>query len=218
MRRLAFVSVPILGGILLSSILILRRSKDEIPFQRIPPVPQVTSVARKPEALPPKPEPQRDVESEARIFFKSGLEKAERGDPKGAIADYDQAISLKKDWGEAYYNRAVVKTTLKEYSGAVLDYDRMIHLKGGGAEAYYSRACAKLALGRHQEAVLDFNQAIARREDWPEAFYNRGLTRESLLDYRGAEKDYLHALKIAPPAWPSRGTLEERIAIVRQKP
>lgn len=167
---------------------------------------------------PPQTQPKRDIEGEARAFFKSGLEKTQRGDPKGAISDFDRALSLKEDWGEAYYNRAVAKTMLKDYSGAIVDYDRMIDLKKGGAEVYYNRGIARLAQGHPKEAILDFDRAIAGREDWPEAFYNRGLVREGLQDYRGAEKDYLQALQVAPVAWPSRASLEERIALLKRKP
>jgi tetratricopeptide (TPR) repeat protein len=218
MRRLAFVSIPLLGVVLLGSILYFRRPAGEVPGKPTPPIPKVASVDKK-EGIPPTPtQPKRDIESEARVFFKSGLEKTQGGDPQGAIADFDQALSLKEDWGEAHYNRAVAKTMLKDYSGAILDYDRMIDLKKGGAEVYYNRGIAQLAQGRPKEAILDFDKAIAGRGDWPEAFYNRGLVREGLQDYRGAEKDYLQALQVAPPAWPSRASLEERIALLKKKP
>jgi hypothetical protein len=38
--------------------------------------------------------------STAREYFESGIERSRRGDFKGAIADLDKAIALKKDFAE----------------------------------------------------------------------------------------------------------------------
>jgi tetratricopeptide (TPR) repeat protein len=149
-------------------------------------------------------------------FIRAGVEHLRDGDPKRAIADFDRALEIRKDWPEAYYNRAVAKVAARDYSGAVFDYDKMIELHRDGPEAYYNRGVAKLALGRNADAAGDFDRALLGKSDWLEAHYNLGLAREGMKEYRQAEKSYLEALRLAPPDWPSRASVEESVARVRK--
>ena len=51
------------------------------------------------------------------ILLKSGLEKAEKGDYKGAIQDYTAAIKADTFMAEAYSNRAAAKLKLRDIKG-----------------------------------------------------------------------------------------------------
>ena len=51
----------------------------------------------------------------ARDYYNYAIAKIESGDYQGAIADFDQAIKLKPDYVEAYYNRGIVKHDLGDY-------------------------------------------------------------------------------------------------------
>ncbi len=52
-------------------------------------------------------------------YTKKGDQKAESGDLKGALADYDQAIKNNHQLAPAYNNRALVKKKLGDFEGAV---------------------------------------------------------------------------------------------------
>ena len=77
-----------------------------------------------------------------------------------AIADYDEAIRLKPDYAQAYYNRGNAKGRLERHEEAIADYDEAIRLKPDHAQAYYNRGAAKAALDLRDEARKDFEIAL----------------------------------------------------------
>lgn len=68
-------------------------------------------------------------------YINRGVAKDDRGDYKGAIEDYDKAISINPGFLQAYINRGGAKAKLADYKGAVKDYDKAISIDpnwGGG--------------------------------------------------------------------------------------
>ena len=58
-----------------------------------------------------------------------------------ALRDYNEAISLKPDFAEAYYGRGLVMNDdLEDYYAAKADFDRAIQLKPNFARAYAHEA------------------------------------------------------------------------------
>ena len=53
-----------------------------------------------------------------------GGAKLNQGDAKGALADFNKAISLKKDYADAYDNRGKAKITLGDKAGACEDWQK----------------------------------------------------------------------------------------------
>ena len=90
-------------------------------------------------------------------------------DYQGAIEDYTQAIRLKPDLAEAYYNRGLAKSDLGDKQGAIADFNEAIRLKPDYANAYYNRGDAKYALGDKQGAIEDYREAA-----W--LYYQQGRT------------------------------------------
>ena len=52
-----------------------------------------------------------------KAYFQSGKEKLKNGNPFEAVGDFTAAISLKPDYGEAYYQRALAKIKMGEMMG-----------------------------------------------------------------------------------------------------
>ena len=80
--------------------------------------------------------------------------------PEDALVANNQAIRLKPDLAEAYYNRGVAKKQLGRYDDAIVDYDKAIRLKPNDVEAHFSRGTAKAALDLKDEARKDFETAL----------------------------------------------------------
>ena len=119
----------------------------------------------------PQPQPSPSSQLTAKAFYDSGNSKYELKDYKGAIADYDQSITLKPDYAEAYNNRGMSKFSLVYnlliseyetvyYQGSIADYNQAIALKPDYAEAYYNRGLSYKYLGYNSRYFNDFHYAV----------------------------------------------------------
>ncbi len=81
------------------------------------------------------------------------------GDNQGAIADKNQAIKLKPDYADAYYNRGLAKYNLGDNQGAIVDYNQAIKLNPNLAVPYYNRSLIYKELNDNEKAIKDFRQA-----------------------------------------------------------
>jgi tetratricopeptide (TPR) repeat protein len=73
--------------------------------------------------------------------------------------DLDKVVELAPDFIYAYYNRAAVLSTLKDYRGALADYDEVIKLDEKNADAYYNRGLTHIFLGNNRQGIHDLSQA-----------------------------------------------------------
>jgi tetratricopeptide (TPR) repeat protein len=77
-------------------------------------------------------------------YFISAYQKNEQGNYQGALADYNQVITLQPNLAEAYVNRGILKRDkLNDLRGALADYDEAIFLDSGYALAYTHRGILK---------------------------------------------------------------------------
>lgn len=137
-----------------------------------------------------------------------GNEKANRGDKKGAIEDYDKSIEINPRYAVTYNNRANNRT---DYSKAIEDYNKAIELLPTYAEAYYNRGNATFNLGKYAEAIADYNKALDLNFNNAVIFHNRGAARNQLGDYKNAITDFNKAIAIDPKyidAFKNRGAAE----------
>ncbi len=103
----------------------------------------------------------------ARGLFKRGTAWIETGAYADAIADFDEALRLRPDYGEAFHNRGVAKWRAGDLDGALADFDESIAL--GQVElwrAYKVRGDLKAELDRLDEAIADYRRSLAIRPDW----------------------------------------------------
>ncbi|RYF93074.1 MAG: hypothetical protein EON95_10245 [Caulobacteraceae bacterium] len=84
-----------------------------------------------------------------------------------ALRDFDEAIRLSPDLGEAFVNRGVLRMADRDYAGALAEIDRGIALGvDEPAKAYFNRALAQEGLGDAKAAWLDYRKAQALDPDW----------------------------------------------------
>ncbi|MEW5855942.1 MAG: tetratricopeptide repeat protein, partial [Cyanobacteriota bacterium] len=139
-----------------------------------------------------------------------------------AIASYDQALKIKPDKDEAWFNRGIALKNLGRLEEAVASYDQALKIKPGKDEAWNNRGVTLKKLERLEEAVASYDQALKIKPDKDEAWFNRGIALKKLGRLEEAVASYDQALKIKPDkdkAWFNRGNalgdlgrLEEAIA------
>ncbi|WP_346764234.1 hypothetical protein [Caulobacter sp. SLTY] len=84
-----------------------------------------------------------------------------------AARDFEEAIRLQPDLGEAFVNRGVLRMADRDYAGALAEIDRGLTLGvDEPAKAYFNRALAKEGIGDATGAWADYRQAQALDPEW----------------------------------------------------
>ncbi|WP_392533555.1 tetratricopeptide repeat protein [Nostoc sp. C117] len=131
-------------------------------------------------------------------FYIQGGDKYDKGDFKGAIADYTKAISLNPKYLDAYNNRGLARYNLGDFQGAIDDYNQSLKINSKDADSYNNRGLANSALGDKKSAIADYNRAIEINPNYVFAYNNRGIAHNSLDDSKSAIADFNQALKLNP--------------------
>jgi len=134
-------------------------------------------------------------ESQANQLFTQAL--SEKKTSKG-IELYSEAITMKPDFVEAYFNRGLLKFQVGDAEGALSDFDKTIELDPNDAEAYCIRGYVKSEIGDNESALSDCDKAIVLRPDYAEAYSTRSIPRSNLGDHKGALADCEKALILSP--------------------
>ena len=93
--------------------------------------------------------------------FDKGEGFSEREDWDTAIACYTEAIRLKPDFADAYYNRGGVHWENGENDKAIKDYSEAIRLKPDYAMAYNNRGIEYHKKGENDQAIKDYAKFYA---------------------------------------------------------
>ena len=111
----------------------------------------------------------------AGIYFSDGVMKSISGDLYGAIADFTEAIRIKKDYINAYFARGSLKDQLGDKKGANADYTAAIQIKPKNYQDYLDRGNGKnFHLRDEKGAIADYTTAIQLKPDYAEAYHRRG--------------------------------------------
>jgi tetratricopeptide (TPR) repeat protein len=119
-------------------------------------------------------------------------------DKESGFDDFDEDELLDFDLESAYFERAIVKYKLNDYSGAIEDYTEAIAIDPNFFFAYSGRAEVKLELKDYSGAIKDSTLAIKIDSRWVEAFIIRGKAKMELRNFKGAVADFKRATKINP--------------------
>jgi tetratricopeptide (TPR) repeat protein len=156
----------------------------------------------------------KDTAPKADDYFAAGVQKYDKGDYPGALADFNRTIQLDPKNSLAYYNRALLKEDkLNDPQGGLADYNRTIAIDPNYYLAYNNRGLLKEnELNDPQGALADYNQAIAIDPNNSFAYNNRGgLKKNKLNDPQGALADYNRAIQLNPKndkSYNNRGNLK----------
>ncbi|MFA5644942.1 MAG: tetratricopeptide repeat protein [Candidatus Ratteibacteria bacterium] len=136
--------------------------------------------------------------AKARPWLNRGVARAERGDAKGAMEDYQKAISRDPSYLEAYISRGSLWGALGKYREAVADFEKVLEVRPNASIALNNRGVAYASMGKREEARDDFSRAILYYSGYAEAYKNRAILSMGEKDYSSAVKDFSSALALMP--------------------
>jgi len=133
-------------------------------------------------------------------YLKSGNEKADKFDCKGAIEDYSKAIKINPSEIEAYFKRGIAYNLYwggcnADYNKAIEDYSKIIDLDPSLKNIFILRGNARSAIGLHKEAIEDYSKEIKNNNSLC-AYIFRADEKEKIKDYIGEILDYSEAINI----------------------
>jgi len=115
----------------------------------------------------------------AGTLINRGVLKLRRGTFPEATRDFDQAVKLQPDMGEAYVNRGAASIGQRRYADSLPDLNRGLELGvQEPAKAYYNRALAHEGLDDPKSAYFDYQKAVEMEPEW--AAPREQLTRFSV--------------------------------------
>ena len=104
----------------------------------------------------------------AGTFVNRGVLKLRRTSYSDAARDFDEAVRLQPDMGEAYVNRGAAAIGQKRYADSLPDINRALELGVSEPEkAYYTRALAHEGLDDAKSAYFDYRKAVEIAPEWP---------------------------------------------------
>ena len=75
------------------------------------------------------------------------------------LRDYDYVNKLQPDFAFAYYNKANMLCTQKEYQAAIDHYTKAIEADNEFAEAYFNRGLTRIYIDKVEEGIADLSRA-----------------------------------------------------------
>lgn len=75
------------------------------------------------------------------------------------ISDYDRVIEANPDFSFAYYNKANILCTQKDFITAITNFSKSIEIDPEFSEAYFNRGLAYLYLGEDAKGLADLSKA-----------------------------------------------------------
>ena len=105
-----------------------------------------------------------------------------------------QAVTIRPDYPEAYYNLGNALLTLKKPDGALVNFDTAIRLKPSDPAYHFERANALTELSRLDEAITSYSKAISLKPTYAEAYNNRGIALKEEGRFDEALKNYDKAI------------------------
>lgn len=108
-----------------------------------------------------------DLRDRAGTYVNRGVLRLRRAQYEDATRDFNEAVRLAPDLGEAYVNRGAASVGLRKFSDGLVDLNKAIELGvEEPAKAYYNRALAYEGLDNLKAAYFDYQKALEISPDW----------------------------------------------------
>ena len=125
-----------------------------------------------------------------------GLIRAENRDFRGAVGDYDLAITVKHDYAQAFVNKGIALAALGDRPGAVVQYKAAIAIDPVLFQAHFNLANVQYESGGYADAVRGYTTALALNPGYLPGFVARASSYVKMNHYAEAELDFTRALQL----------------------
>jgi tetratricopeptide (TPR) repeat protein len=115
-----------------------------------------------------------------------------------AVDRYKQALKIKPDYAEAYYNMGNALNAKGDLDAAIDSYKQALKIKPDHASALRNMGNVLNNKGDLDAAIDIYKQALEIKPDYAEAYYNMGNALRDKGDLDAAIDSYKQALKIKP--------------------
>ena len=103
----------------------------------------------------------------AGTFVNRGILKMRRLNWAGATQDFNEAVRVRPDMGEAYVNRGAVLIGTHHYAESLPDLNKGLQLGvEEPAKVYFNRALAYEGMDDEKSAYFDYQKALELSPDW----------------------------------------------------
>jgi tetratricopeptide (TPR) repeat protein len=119
----------------------------------------------------------KDTLNKALLYRNIAIALRSNLDFRGALKEINTAISLRKNYKEAYWTRAEINTALKQYKAAIEDYDQCVSFytdKSSLASLYKGRAELNYQMKDIDRAMYDYNKVLELYPENIDYLYNAG--------------------------------------------
>ncbi|MBW4539830.1 MAG: tetratricopeptide repeat protein [Myxacorys chilensis ATA2-1-KO14] len=159
------------------------------------------------------------------VFFERGLQKLRAKFYKGAIEEFNRAISIDPKFKEAYSGKGFAYMQLGDLQNAIASYNQILRVDPDSASAYSGLALVRQRLGDFQQSVTDSQKSTSlqvlqtarqiyqgelnllelnqvqglqgtRETVWQ--LIEKGYQKIAAKDYSGAVETFTQATKVAP--------------------
>lgn len=158
---------------------------------------------------------------EASNLFTKGNESINAGRFNEALGFYSQAISLEPEFKEAFKNRGITYTMIRDNESALKDFDAALDLSSTDADLYNFRGFAHAEIAHETgdsshfvQAIKDIKKSIALDSGYAESYLNLGIVYMWLGDNELALEKMNHAIARNPAngkAFYDRGIVHKKL-------
>lgn len=127
-----------------------------------------------------------------------------------ALLFFEEAIRLKPDFAEAWYNRGVTLLDLERNGEALCSFEEATRHKPDLAKAWYNRGVTLLRLKQYEKALSSFEEALRFKPDNALAWVGKGFALLSLGRYKEALPCFDKGVELEPEnawAWHGKGAV-----------
>lgn len=121
-------------------------------------------------------------------YLNRGLIHYHRHNYRGALADYDKAVTIAPNDAQCYYNRGVMRQEVGDYNRALEDLNHALRLEPERTEMRYQRALVEAQLKQWKNVVSDMDTMIARYPYFLPAYYMAAQAQTALGNPKSAYK------------------------------
>lgn len=135
-----------------------------------------------------------DVPDDALAKYQKGIEKLAKNDAKGAISDFDAAISQYPNFAAAWYEKGIAYLKANDLDKALEAFVKAISVKPDYLEAKYSVGYTQLLKKNYEVAAAVFDDVLKQKNDFALAQMYLGVSLYYLKNVDAAEASLKRAI------------------------